>query len=207
MATILTRTIIIYLFIIIALKVMGKRQLGEFEAPELVSTLLISEIAAIPICDATIPITYAIIPIGFILAVEILTAALKTKIPFFKRLFEGKPVYIIYKGRLLQAALTDNRVSIDEILAELRSQGVGSISEINYAVLEDNGALSVIRGGSPFAHTLIVDGEIKRKNMEALGVGDAALEKMLGGVRASDVFLMTLDDSGKTNIIMKEEKV
>ena len=95
MATILTRTTIIYLFISIALKVMGKRQIGEFEVGELVSTLLISEIAAIPICDANIPIAYAIIPIGFILSVEILSAALKTKFRFFKKIIEGKPVYII----------------------------------------------------------------------------------------------------------------
>ena len=206
MATILTRTTIIYLFISIALKVMGKRQIGEFEVGELVSTLLISEIAAIPICDANIPIAYAIIPIGFILSVEILSAALKTKFRFFKKIIEGKPVYIIYKGRLSQKALLDNRVSIDEILAEVRSQGVGDISEIDYAILEENGVLSVIRSNenTNYAHTLIVDGEINRENAKGLGISEEKLMSLCGDTNVKDIFLMTLDDGGKTNIILKE---
>ena len=96
MATILIRTVIIYLFLNLSLKIMGKRQIGEFEVGELVSTLLISEIASIPICDSSVPILHAVIPVTFILCIEIIIAALKNKFPLLKHAVEGAPVYIIY---------------------------------------------------------------------------------------------------------------
>ena len=207
MATILIRTIIIYLFLTLSLKIMGKRQIGEFEVGELVSTLLISEIASIPICDSSVPILHAVIPVGFILCLEIIIAALKNKSATLKRMVEGTPVYIIYKGKLLQSALCDNRVSINEILSELRVQGVGDISEVEYGILEQNGKLSVIKktdGG--IAHNIIVDGEISYTTVKALGYNDAWLQKQLTklNLKPEEVFLMTVDDSQKINAIKKE---
>ena len=206
MATILIRTIIIYFFLTVSLKIMGKRQIGEFEVGELVSTLLISEIASIPICDSSVPILHAVIPVSFILCLEIIIAALKNKSTKLKRIVEGTPVYIIYKGKLLQNALRDNRVSVNEILSELRVQGVGDISEVEYGILEQNGKLSVIKksdGGS--AHNIIIDGEIESKTIKTLGYNDAWLQKQLTkfNVDPSEVFLMTVDDNNKINLIKR----
>ena len=100
MISVFIRTIIVYFFLSLLLKIMGKRQIGELEISELVSTLLISEIASIPIADPKIPLLYAIIPALFIAFVEIGIAALKNKSEKIKRAVEGKSEYIIYKGRL-----------------------------------------------------------------------------------------------------------
>ncbi len=208
MATILIRTIIIYFFLTVSLKIMGKRQIGEFEVGELVSTLLISEIASIPICDTSVPLLHAVIPVTFILCIEIIIAALKNKLPTLKRAVEGAPVYIIYKGKLLQKALCDNRISINEILSELRVCGVGDISEVEYGIIEQNGKISVIRksdaGG--IAHNLIVDGEVCPDTLKSLELSEGWLNRQLSeaNLKADDVFLMTIDDSGNINTIERE---
>ena len=210
MATILIRTVIIYLFLTLSLKIMGKRQIGEFEVGELVSTLLISEIASIPICDSSVPILHAVIPVTFILCIEIILSALKNKLPLLKRALEGAPVYIIYKGKLLQKALRDNRISINEILSELRVCGIGDISEVEYVVLEQNGKISVIKknDASGIAHNLIIDGEVCYDTVHSLGYDGRWIEKQLSASRLKKekIFLMTIDDSGKINIIEKEEQ-
>lgn len=209
MATILIRTVIIYLFLLFSLKIMGKRQIGEFEVGELVSTLLISEIASIPICDTSVPMLHAVIPVLFIICTEILISALKNRYTPLKRLVEGTPSYIIYKGKLLQGALRDNRVSIDEVLSELRVQGIGDISEVEYGIIEQSGKVSVIKKHEgTFAHVLIIDGEVKPKTIKSLGYNEAWLNKRLSEKRLSveDIFLMTVDDNGAINIIKKEKK-
>ncbi len=207
MATILIRTVIIYFFLALSLKIMGKRQIGEFEVGELVSTLLISEIASIPICDTSVPLLHAIIPVIFILCIEIITSALKNKLPKLKRVVEGTPVYIIYKGKLRQGALRDNRVSINEILSELRTQGIGDISDVEYGILEQNGKVAVIKktdGG--IAHNIIVDGEVSYITLKALGYNEEWLKKRLSeqGVKPEEIFLMTVHDSGEINIIKRD---
>ena len=207
MATILIRTVIIYFFLAFSLKIMGKRQIGEFEVGELVSTLLISEIASIPICDSSVPLLHAIIPVIFILCIEIITSALKNKLPKLKRVVEGTPVYIIYKGKLRQGALRDNRVSINEILSELRTQGIGDISDVEYGILEQNGKVAVIKktdGG--IAHNIIVDGEVSYITLKALGYNEEWLKKRLSerGVKPEEIFLMTVHDSGEINIIKRD---
>ena len=132
---------------------MGKRQLGELDVGELVSTLLISEIVAIPIDDPDIPLLNAIIPTLFIISIEIIISTLKNKSEKLKNTIEGVPSYIIYKGRLSQKALLENRISINELLAELRTQGIGDISEVEYGIIEQGGQLSIIKkDASPLFH-------------------------------------------------------
>jgi len=180
LTSIVVRTLIVYVLLSFTLRVMGKRQLGELDVGELVSTLLVSEIASIPIDDPDIPLMNAIIPILFILAIEIIISTVKNRSERLKAAVEGKPEYIIYKGRLLQKVLRDNRISINELLSELRSQGVGSIEDVYYAAVEQNGALSVIRrDGSDLAHALIIDGQIIGSNLKAIGYDAQWLKKRL----------------------------
>lgn len=209
MTSIVVRTIIVYVILSFSLRIMGKRQLGELDVGELVSTLLISEIASIPIDDPDIPLTNAIIPILFILSIEIIISTVKNKSEKLKALVEGKPEYIIYKGKLLQSVLKDNRISVNELLSEMRSQGIGDINDIYYATVEQNGALSILkRGEGKMTHTLIIDGKIIESNLIAHGYNEKWLKKQLSQRKLSqeDVFLMTVSDDGQINVIVKEEK-
>lgn len=208
MASVLIRTVIIYIVLSLSIKIMGKRQIGELETGELITTLLISEVASLPIDDPDIPLAGAIFPILLIISVEILVSFIKNKSERLKRIVDGEPVFIIYKGRLKQHTLHKNRISINEILSELRVMGIGDICDVEYAILEQNGKLSVLkRGDSSMAHSLIIDGEVKTDTVKALGYNDAWLKKQLSarGYRASEIFLMTVDDSGNINVVRGEK--
>lgn len=207
MASILIRTVIIYILLSFSLRIMGKRQIGELDVGELVSTLLISEIAALPIDDPDIPLLSAVIPILFILSTEIIISTLKNKSEKLKSTIEGDPTYIIYKGRVLQKALSENRISVNELLSELRVQGVGDISDVYHCIVEQNGSLSVIKkSDTPIAHAVIIDGEVIRENLRLAGKSDKWLYSHLKkyGIDRKDIFLMTVTDNGDTKIIEKD---
>lgn len=209
MASILIRTVIIYILLTVSLRIMGKRQIGELDVGDLVSTLLVSELAAIPIDDPDIPLMNAVIPILLVISLEIILSTLKNKSAFLKRTFDGEPVYIIYNGRLLQSNLRDNRISLDELLSELRSQGVFDICEVEYAIIEQNGTLSVKKyDGESIAHTLLIDGEILTDSVYRLGLDRRWVEKRLAEheMTVSETFLMTVDGDGKTTVIKKEQE-
>lgn len=221
MAAIVIRTVLLFFLLSFTLKAMGKRQLGELEVGELVSALLISEVAVLPIDDPDLPLLSAIIPVLVIVSLEVLLSYIKNKAPLLKRAVDGEPVYIIYRGKLSQKALRDNRLSAEEVLAEMRVLGYGDPSEVDYAILEQNGKFSVIPkakdapltprhfdeglcGG--LAHALIVDGSIKRDVLRHLGYDMAWLKKQLTGakMKAEDVFLMTVDDEQTVRITRKD---
>ena len=208
--SIFIRTIIIYVILNIMLKVMGKRQIGELEVNELVTTLLISEIGALPISDTNIPLLPSIIPILFIASAEVLISIVKNKSAIVKRAIEGAPVYIIYKGSLKQKALADNRISINEVLTEMRTQGIADIQDVKYAILEQNGKLSFLRNSdSPnIATPIVIDTHIEEENIKSAGLSAEWLSNELSnrGLTLSDVFLMTVNENAFVNIIEKEKK-
>lgn len=209
MASIIIRTAIIYILLTVSLRLMGKRQIGELDISELISTLLISEIASIPIADSDIPLISALISILFIVAIEIILSTVKNRSEKMKEVIEGMPVYIIYKGRLLQDALKENRISVNELLSEMRAQGVSDVDEIEYCIIEQNGSLSIIKKSSaPLAHPIIIDGEILKEPLKKQGLNEKWLENKLRefGVAANSVFLMTVTDKGDIKIIPKERK-
>ena len=205
MASIFIRTLIIYFLLTISLKIMGKRQIGELEVSELVSTLLVSEVAALPIADPDIPLLNAIIPVLFIVSLEIIISSMKNKNKYIKKFVEGEPTFIIYKGKLRQKALEENRISINEFISELRLQGYADISEVNYAILESNGKISAFGKEDRLAHNIIVENDIKTDVLKSLGYDKKWLKKRLGNEKKK-IFLMTVDDNGMTDIIYKDEK-
>ena len=208
MASIFIRTVLIYAFLSISLKLMGKRQIGELEIGELVTTLVLSEVAALPIADPDMPLMNAIIPITLIVCLEIIISTVKNKSERLKKYIDGRPVFLIYKGKLRQDALEESRISINELLSEIRQLGIGDINEVYYALLEQNGKLSVFEKNSDsnFLHTVIVDGEVDDKVLKKLGYNHAWLKKRLDvhGVDEKEIFLMTVDDNGETYIIKKD---
>ena len=223
MVTILFRTVIIYLILIITMRIMGKRQLGELEPSELVTTFLLSEIASLPITNLDIPVMFAVIPIITLLSLEVFASVLLIKVPTLKNLLSPRPNILIDKGKLRQDELQKLRISTDEFLSELRQSGITDFSEVYYAILEENGKLSVIpkakhspptakQMGIPvsesgISHILVSDGKLNRHGIKTLGLTSADIKQYLteNSLSLGEVFLLTRNDGGYYNIILKEK--
>ncbi len=227
MMTAFTRTVILYFLIMIGLRLMGKRQIGELEPGELVLTMMISDLATVPMQDFGIPLLAGVIPILTLLALSMLLSQLSLSSLRFRRLACGTPSVLIRDGRLQQEAMRKNRYTLDELLEELRGQGCSSIEDVKYAVLENSGRLSVLpwtRKQPPTAAqlgleveedvtlpvVLINDGRLLRRNLTAQGLDDAWLRKTLrreGLDSPQKVFLLTLDETDRVVCIKKEDQV
>ena len=133
----------VYFMLIITLRLMGKRQIGELQLSELIVTILLSELAAIPIADKDIPLFYAIVPILLLLSLEVILSYIVLRLPGVKNLFAGRPSIIINKGVLNQKELERQRTGISELLCSLRQSGISDIGDVEYAILEQNGRFSV----------------------------------------------------------------
>lgn len=224
MTSILFRTVLIYLILSIVLRCMGKRQLGELELSDLVVTLLLSEVAALPIADHNMPLSNGLFPVLLILSLEIICTFLKNKIPLLKKMMEGKPSILICRGQLDQKELAKMRLSIEELLGECRLQGYSDLRDIYYAILEQDGQLSIIPRAAKqplcaedvdikipehgLAHPIILDGRINDNHLRMIGKDRAWLEKECRrrGTPRKDVFFMTIDDEGEIMLIPREKE-
>lgn len=208
MATVLIRTLIIYLVFIITIRLMGKRQVGELEISELVITFMISELATMPIQNPSIPLSYVVIPIVVLVVGEIVSSFLVTKSKLAKKIILGNPSYIIKKGKLNQRELSRLRMGLSELLYELRLKDIDDISNIDYAILEENGKLSVFeKDKSKLSHALIIDGEIVKSNLELISKDEAWVLNYLKrhNLNLKDIFLLSSNEDLSINIIMKEK--
>lgn len=215
------RTLILYIAVTIAIRLMGKRQIGDMQPNELVVTLLISEIAAIPLQDTEQPVFVGIAAIFMLVFLEIIISILTLKSFFVRKIFSGKSVIIIKNGVIDQQAMRDVRMTVVDLIELLRGQNVFNINEVAFAVLEVNGNLSVLLKKD--AQTLSVkdidltlpddnlslpvisDGKIVRESLDALKIKPSYIQKVLKteNTTAKDVFLMTLDRDGNQTIIKK----
>lgn len=218
------RTVLIYLTLIFAMRLMGKRQIGEMQIPELIITLMLSELAVGPISNKNIPLLYAVVPIVLLLSLEVILSFFLTKSNRLKKLLYGEPIVLIRDGRVDFAALSDNRIEIDELLSELRLKGAPDVRSVKYAILEDNGKLSVFLkaeksppsaadlGLSPpdagIARAVVVDGEIVKRELERIGRDETWLFRELGrrGANLEETFLLTVNDAGEIGLIRKEKR-
>ncbi len=206
MVSIFIRTAIIYLLLTISMKIMGKRQIGELDVGELVSTLLISEIVSIAIDTPDIPLLNAVIPMFLIISLEIIVSHIKNKSRRLKSAIEGVPSFIIYDGELKQSELLKNRISINEIITEMRVSGISDIKNVRFCILEAGGKLSFFEDDKgDISLPVITDGEFEDENIERLGISRRWAEEKLGSRNVGEVFLMTADKSLGCNIIYKEE--
>ncbi len=198
MAFVITRTFIIYIALIASMRLMGKRQVGELQVGELVVTLMLSELAVLPVTDRRIPVIHSVAAILLLLSVEVIVSFLETKIGFMKKLLGGSPALLIDRGRIRTDQLSAHRIEAEELLSELRLKGVFDAGDVKYAVLEENGKISVMAGGGSFARASVVDGKIQ----EAGGPeAEAALRAR--GLRIEDVFLMTDDGEGRYTAFLR----
>ena len=221
MLTILIRTIIVYVILLCIMRLMGKRQLGELEISELVTTLLLSEIASLPIENQSIPLVYAIIPLVTILTFEVALSIILVKCPRLKNLASARPSVLIRHGILDQKELRRIRISLDELVSEVRQSGLSSLDEVDYAILEQNGKISIIpkKSAQPptakemrlspaengIVHTVVADGKINRYNLQLLQLGKGWVDERLQaqGWGLEEVFFLGVDDSGKLYWIKK----
>ena len=222
MATILVRTVMIYVILLITMRIMGKRQLGELEISELVTTLLLSEIASLPIADHSIPVTHALIPLITILTVEVILSVILLKFPKLKNVASTRPSVLIRHGTLDQKEMRRVRISLDELISEIRQSGIASLDDVDYAILEQNGKLSIVlkRQSSPLTpsdlgatpketgivHALIEDGHINDYNLTLLGYDRAWLQDYLDrqSKKASAIFFLGINDGEEFYCIDKE---
>ena len=224
MVTVLIRSTIIYLTLLIALRLTGKRQVGELEISELITTFMISELATTPIQNLSIPLIYSLIPIVLLLCTEVLLSFLAAKSTFLKKMFFGNPSIIIRNGVINQKELARLRIGVNELLGELRLKDVSDISFVDYAILEQNGKLSVFLKGdrqeiclkdlnkkgdkAGICHAVIVDGKINQSNLGFAGKSNSWLKKYINShnINMKEIFLMTVNDLGQVTIIYKDEK-
>lgn len=222
MFTALIRTLFFYLVITIAIRLMGKRQIGDMQPNELVVTLLISELAAIPLQDMDQPILSGISAIVFLVIIEILVSVASLKSFFVRKMINGQSVVIIKNGTVDQKAMQDVRMTVLDLVELLRGQEVFDISQVAFAVLEVNGELSVLLKSDEQPVTkkdagikseadalplpVITDGKIVKESLKALEISTKNITDRLKKKKLTpeNVFLMTLDRNGTENIVKRE---
>lgn len=224
MSLVVIRAFIIYIFVIAAIRMMGKRQVGELKPHELVITFLISSTATIPLQDNNMPLANCILPILLFVSLEIIVAAVSLKSFKIRNIIQGRPIVIIRNGRLDEKKLKQLRFSVDDIIDALRQQGFWDISEVQNAVIETNGSISA----EPFEKykpltaeavkisvddkglntAIVIDGKSVDEYFKGSTVRLSEIKLLLEaqGKREEDILLMTLNDAGDTFIIRKGEK-
>ena len=211
------RTIILYLILIFSVRLMGKRQIGQMEPSEFVVAMLIADLAAVPMQDGAIPLLSGIVPLLTVLGLEVIMSFLTLKSIRFRKFLCGKPVILIDNGKLLQDNLRRTRISMDELTSHLRQKDVLTISDVQYAILETDGNLSVF----PYASkqpapaeeakvrvkrrslpvTIINDGRLSREDLSRAGKDMIWLRNILGQHRARTETTLLLTVDGEDTVV------
>lgn len=220
----LIRTVILYVLAIASVRIMGKRQIGELQPSDLVITLLISQIISIPIQDTDIPLVNTIIPILLLVGFEILTSVFNMKSIKFRSFMQGNPIIVIDDGVLNQELMKKLRFTIDDLLEALRQKDIFDISQVQYAIVETNGQISVLlkpendtvtrddlnlpKQNNAYKCTVVIDGEIVSQDFDSCNMTTDKLKKIIGKqkIKMEDIMLMTIDKKGNYSIIGKDEK-
>ena len=218
----LIRSVILYFTVILSLRLMGKRQIGELQPGELVVTIMISECAAAPIQDLDRPALNGIIAIFCLVILEVLLSVATLKLPWARRVLDGSPTFIIKNGVIDQKAMKALRLTIDDISESLRQQGVFDIREVAFALVETGGKLSVKKksfkdqptaemlGLSPLPDklpvTVVGDGSVNKASLQICGISEQQLEKIIAKkkLKKQEIFLMLFDGDKDTYFVKKQ---
>lgn len=214
------RTILMYIFVVFTLRLIGKRQISELEPSELVVTIVISEVAALPIQDTSQPVINSLIAIFLLLILEVIISFGAYKSFKARKLFYGTPSVFYEKGIINQAEMKKQRFNLNDLMETVRNTGAANLSEVDYVIMETNGNVSVIPNAQnrpvtvsdagltaepPYISYVIIDnGKLNRKNLFRLGYNDEWLKKQLDKQNISDiskVYCMTADIQGTAVII------
>ena len=217
------RTVVVYFFVTLGIRLMGKRQIGDMQPNELAVTLLISEIAAIPLQDSSQPVLNGIVAIFMLVIIEIFLSVITMKSIKFRKLMSGNSAIVIKNGVIDQKAMKKVRLTVIDLIELLRGQGIFNVENVAYAVLEVNGTLSVLEKGShqptekqdisglkikeaSLPLPVISDGKIIKDALNSLGGNVNEIKRRISPAVIEDVFLLTIDKKGKMKVIMKEKK-
>ena len=225
MSAIILRTVTMYIILVITMRFMGKRQIGEMQLSELVVTLMLSEIAAIPIVEEKYSLFDAVLPVILLVVLEIAISFFVTKSARLKRIVDGRPSVVVKNGEVRIKELRRLRITLDELLSEMRQKDIFDLRDVEYALIENNGKLSVclknkVRAASVedlgiesarsgLAYTLVVDGEICTSGLALLEIDKSKVlsELKKKHIPLKDVLLMTVDDDGEISITKKPKDI
>ena len=205
------RTLILYFFVLLMMRMMGKRQLGELQLSELVVAIMVSDLAAVPMQSPETPLLNGLIPILTLMICEVVLSYIALKSKKVRRVLIGKPSHIIADGKLVEKELQRLRYSVDDLQTQLRIDGYPDISQIKDAFLETNGELSVVPkslDNGPATRILISDGVLDRELMRELNLSEKWLQTYLKSQRVSDpsqVFLLILNEKAPVFFQKKEQ--
>ena len=217
------RTAFLYLVLILSIRMMGKRQIGQMEASEFVVTMLVANLASIPMQDSAIPLYSGLLPILVVLGMELTLSGLILRSVWVRRFFCGKPVILIDNGKILLENLRRTRVTLDELTGHLRQKDVLDIQTVQFAILETDGSLSVfpypeqqpatakeagIQAEKQYLPiTIVEDGYVSRENLQKAGKNRTWLEEILKQNQATrqETLLLTVDSNGHVVFLRKEQ--
>lgn len=225
MFTTFIRTIIMYFFVVLTLRLLGKRQIGELEPSELVVTIVISEVAALPIQDPSQSLINSLVVIFLLLILEVLLSFGAYKSFAARKLFYGTPSVFYEKGVINQKEMKKQRFNLNDLMECIRNTGATSLSEVDFVIMETNGNVSVIpktehrnvsmedlglsAPPAQISYIIIDNGSINHNNLKRLGYNETWLEKQLKAKKipkADEVFCMTADSLGEVVIITNEKE-
>ena len=209
------RAILLYIIVLIVMRLMGKREIGQLEPFELVISIMLADLASIPMTETGVPLTNGIIPIFGLLLMHLLISVLNMKSKMARKIICGKPSILIYRGRIDEKVLKKERFTINELQERLRGKEVFNIGDVEYAILETSGEISVIqkpnkRNTIPedfnimpeyegISYDLVIDGEILEENLKAIGKNYVWLQKQVKkfGIKPEQALVVTLDGKGQ----------
>ena len=210
MLIITIRTILIYLLIVFSLRLMGKKQLGELQPSELVTTIMISNIATLALEDSAMPMLMGVVPILMIVSLDVILSGIMLKSRRIRKIFSGTPKVIISNGIIDQGQLKNLRYTLDDVAEAMREQGIFDISQVQYAIVETNGKINFLQKDSTAKNPpemIIRDGEIIKEELALTGLGEGWVKKILeeNSQSVSDVFVMSADSEGNPVIVPKNK--
>lgn len=222
MGAILVRGLIIYIIVLFALRIMGKREIGQLQPYELVVTIMIAELASVPMQEIGIPIIRGIIPIIALTIGQVAISHVSLKSGFLRRVFTGKPEVLIQKGKIMEDRLYKQKYTIDGLLEQLRVMGYFNIEDVEYAILETSGEISVIPKPEKrpvtvgdlnikskylgFPRALVIDASLIEDNIKKMGLNNEQIEKILKDNKTTleKTFLLMLNEDGGVFIQKKD---
>lgn len=221
MSIILIRSVILYILVVFSVRLMGKRQLGELQPSELVITILVSNIATLPLEDTDIPIIVGVTPILALVCFEVLMSWIILHSPYMRKIISGSPKIIISNGKVNRSVLRELRFSVDDLMTALRGRDIFDISEVQFAIVETTGSVSVMKKpdkDSPTREdlnitperidppqTVVSDGDVIHSTLKSMGLDENFVKNTARKEKISvpDIFIMTSDCKGNYFIVPK----
>ena len=218
------RAIILYIVVLVVMRLMGKREIGQLQPFELAISIMIADLASVPMSELGIPLTNGIVPILALLVMYMIISILNMKSVNFRKIMSGKPAILVYRGRIDEKALRKESITINELQERLRVDNIFNLGDVEYAILETNGELTVIQKPEKRALTaqdlnispeyegisydLVVEGKIMYENLKALGKDEKWLEKQLKNFDAKpeNTLVATMDGKGQFFCQKKEDR-